>query len=121
MQLEVHVRSPSVKIHRAANYDIRSLPVFGEQDKVSGQVLLDVSLCVTPGRLTIFVRIPDRSILFLFSDTITPDDIDSCQAASCTPPPTCPHETSRLGIGALIASYLPLFIVGPAKTSVPLP
>ena len=28
--MEVHVRSPSVKIHRAANYDIRSLPVFGD-------------------------------------------------------------------------------------------
>ncbi|KAI1794484.1 hypothetical protein LXA43DRAFT_143333 [Ganoderma leucocontextum] len=55
VQLEIHVRSPSVKIHRAANYDIRSLPVFGEQDKVSGKVLLDVSLCATPGRLTIFL------------------------------------------------------------------
>ena len=55
-QLEIHVRSPSVKIHRAANYDIRSLPVFGDHDKVAGQVLLDVSLCATPGRLTIFVR-----------------------------------------------------------------
>lgn len=65
VQLEVHIRSPSVKIHRAANYDIRSLPVFGEQDKVSGQVLLDVSLCVTPGRLTIFVRTRGQLILAL--------------------------------------------------------
>ncbi|KAI0697508.1 hypothetical protein C8T65DRAFT_582572 [Cerioporus squamosus] len=55
-QLEVHVRSPSVKIHRAANYDIRSLPVFGDHDKVTGKVLLDVGLCATPGRLTILLQ-----------------------------------------------------------------
>ncbi|EJF59724.1 hypothetical protein DICSQDRAFT_88794 [Dichomitus squalens LYAD-421 SS1] len=54
-QLEIHVRSPSVKIHRAANYDIRSLPVFGDHDKVAGTVLLDVNLCGTPGRLTTFL------------------------------------------------------------------
>ncbi|KAI0754332.1 hypothetical protein C8Q80DRAFT_1216421 [Daedaleopsis nitida] len=55
-QLEVHVRSPSVKIHRTATNDIRSLPVFGDHDKVSGKVLLDVGLCATPGRLTFFLQ-----------------------------------------------------------------
>ncbi|KAI0760363.1 hypothetical protein C8Q74DRAFT_222201 [Fomes fomentarius] len=55
-QLEVHVRSPSVKIHRAANYEIRALPVFGDHDKVTGKVLLDVGLCSTPGRLTILLQ-----------------------------------------------------------------
>ena len=55
--MEVHVRSPSVKIHRAANYDIRSLPVFGDHDKVMGKVLVDLGLCCTPGRLTISVRL----------------------------------------------------------------
>ncbi|KAH9941719.1 uncharacterized protein BXZ73DRAFT_74910 [Epithele typhae] len=55
-QLEVHVRSQSIKIHRAANYDIRSLPVFGDHDKVSGNVLLDLSLCCAPGRLTVYLQ-----------------------------------------------------------------
>ena len=57
------MRSPSVKIHRAANYDIRSLPVFGDHDKVTGKVLLDVGLCATPGRLTILVCVALHSIV----------------------------------------------------------
>ncbi|CDO74586.1 hypothetical protein BN946_scf184583.g13 [Trametes cinnabarina] len=53
-QVEVHVRSPSVKILRGKGYDAaQSLPVFGDHDKVTGTVLLDVSLCAMPGRLTI--------------------------------------------------------------------
>ncbi len=64
-QLEVHVRSPSVKIHRAANYEIRALPVFGDHDKVTGKVLLDVGLCSTPGRLTILVRLSTSPITLL--------------------------------------------------------
>ncbi|KAI0642776.1 hypothetical protein C8Q79DRAFT_234184 [Trametes meyenii] len=56
-QLEVHVRSPSVKVHRGKEYDApQSLPVFGDHDKVTGFVLLDVSLCATPGRLTISLQ-----------------------------------------------------------------
>ncbi|PIL23310.1 hypothetical protein GSI_14621 [Ganoderma sinense ZZ0214-1] len=78
VQLEIHVRSPSVKIHRGANYDIRSLPVFGEQDKVSGQVLLDVSLCATPGRLTIFLS---GSFLYT-SPNMTQRDFDDYTESS---------------------------------------
>ncbi|KAJ8468336.1 hypothetical protein ONZ51_g9708 [Trametes cubensis] len=53
-QVEVHVRSPSVKVLRGKGYDAaQSLPVFGDHDKVTGTVLLDVGLCATPGRLTI--------------------------------------------------------------------
>ncbi|KAL7277235.1 hypothetical protein ACG7TL_009087 [Trametes sanguinea] len=53
-QVEVHVRSPSVKVLRGKGYDVaQSLPVFGDHDKVTGTVLLDVGLCATPGRLTI--------------------------------------------------------------------
>ncbi|KAI0355973.1 hypothetical protein OH77DRAFT_1538177 [Trametes cingulata] len=56
-QVEVHVRSPSVKIHRGKGYDAaQSLPVFGDHDKVTGSVLLDVGLCATPGRLTISLQ-----------------------------------------------------------------
>ncbi|KAI8972901.1 hypothetical protein BD414DRAFT_499802 [Trametes punicea] len=56
-QLEVHVRSPSIKILRGKGYDAaQSLPVFGDHDKVTGTVLLDVGLCATPGRLTICFR-----------------------------------------------------------------
>ncbi|KAI0631232.1 hypothetical protein C8Q77DRAFT_195003 [Trametes polyzona] len=56
-QLEVHVRSPSVKVLRGKGYDTpQSLPVFGDHDKVTGSVLLDVSLCATPGRLTISLQ-----------------------------------------------------------------
>ncbi|KAH9852260.1 hypothetical protein C2E23DRAFT_826562 [Lenzites betulinus] len=56
-QLEVQVRSPSVKILRGKGYDTaQSLPVFGDHDKVTGSVLLDVSLCATPGRLTISLQ-----------------------------------------------------------------
>ncbi|EIW55037.1 uncharacterized protein TRAVEDRAFT_153349 [Trametes versicolor FP-101664 SS1] len=56
-QAEVHVRSPSVKVLRGKGYDsAQSLPVFGDHDKVTGSVLLDVSLCATPGRLTISLQ-----------------------------------------------------------------
>ncbi|KAI0763438.1 hypothetical protein BD413DRAFT_208395 [Trametes elegans] len=55
--LEVHVRSPSVKVVRGkGNDNAQSLPVFGDHDKVTGKVLLDVGLCAVPGRLTIALQ-----------------------------------------------------------------
>ncbi|PCH35381.1 hypothetical protein WOLCODRAFT_139875 [Wolfiporia cocos MD-104 SS10] len=53
-QMELHVRSSSVKMTRPPGYEVaRSLPVFDVHNKVEGTVLLDTGLCSNPGRLTI--------------------------------------------------------------------
>ncbi|EMD35360.1 hypothetical protein CERSUDRAFT_116150 [Gelatoporia subvermispora B] len=53
-EMEIHVRSPAMKVVRRDGFDAaRSLPVFGDHNKVEGTVLMDVGLCSVPGRLTI--------------------------------------------------------------------
>ncbi|CCL98207.1 uncharacterized protein FIBRA_00201 [Fibroporia radiculosa] len=66
-QMEVHVRSPSVKMTRPPGHEVpRSLPVFDVHNKIRGTVLLDTSLSARPGRLYIsmegtFVHITPRA------------------------------------------------------------
>ncbi|OCH89348.1 hypothetical protein OBBRIDRAFT_778682 [Obba rivulosa] len=53
-EMEIHIRSPTVKVVRRDGFEAaRSLPVFGDHNKVQGTVLVDVGLCSVPGRLTI--------------------------------------------------------------------
>lgn len=63
--MEIHIRSPSVKVMRQPGIETaRSLPLFGDHNKVSGTVLLDVGVCSTPGRLTVSVSDPLRDLPF---------------------------------------------------------
>lgn len=90
------MRSPSVKIHRAANYDIRSLPVFGDHDKVTGQVLLDVALCATPGRLTILVCVPVCTIAIHLALFPCPACSFKGASSTCHPMLASPSSTTTL-------------------------
>lgn len=54
--MELQVNSPHVKIVQGQGENMRSLPIFREHDRVSGQVLLDAST-PQPGRIRIIVRI----------------------------------------------------------------
>ena len=42
--------------HKHTYEPSKTLPVFGDHDKVEGAVLLDPQLSVTPGRLLVTVR-----------------------------------------------------------------
>ena len=55
LHIEVQIASPAVKVVPNEDYNTsRSLPVFNERDRVSGQIILDPS-CHPSGRLSIAV------------------------------------------------------------------
>ncbi|KAI0792482.1 hypothetical protein C8Q75DRAFT_804856 [Abortiporus biennis] len=52
--IETHIYSPSVRNHERREYGVsRTIPVFGDRDKIEGVVHLDPRLSTTPGRLTV--------------------------------------------------------------------
>ncbi|GBE83878.1 hypothetical protein SCP_0509350 [Sparassis crispa] len=54
-QIEIHVRSPYTKVVKQGQESSRYLPVFSENSKVEGTVVLDVG-AATRGRLTISIE-----------------------------------------------------------------
>lgn len=53
-QLEIQIHSPTVRSSHKNTYEpSKTLPVFGDHDRVEGAVLLDPELSSTPGKLTI--------------------------------------------------------------------
>ncbi|KAI0077382.1 hypothetical protein K474DRAFT_1707403 [Panus rudis PR-1116 ss-1] len=53
-ELEIHIHSPSVKAVDPREYgSSRSLPVFGDHDKIQGSVFLDPKFSTSPSRLTV--------------------------------------------------------------------
>ncbi|GJE94838.1 hypothetical protein PsYK624_110130 [Phanerochaete sordida] len=53
-QLEIQIHSPTIRSSHKNTYEpAKTLPVFGDHDRVEGAVLLDPELSSTPGRLTI--------------------------------------------------------------------
>lgn len=59
-RMEIQVHSPTVKVVRSRGHEpAKSLPVFGDQDRIEGVVRLDPHLYVTPGQLVVTVSFPE--------------------------------------------------------------
>ena len=55
-ELEIQIHSSTVRSsHRNTYEPSKTLPVFGDHDKVEGAVLLDPQLSSTPGKLSVTV------------------------------------------------------------------
>ncbi|KZT01244.1 uncharacterized protein LAESUDRAFT_687030 [Laetiporus sulphureus 93-53] len=68
-QMELHVRSPSVKMTRPPGYEVaRSLPTYDHHNKVHGTIMFDPSLYTASGRLTITL---EGAFVFIAPPAIT--------------------------------------------------
>ena len=64
--MEIQVHSPTVKVVRSRGHEpAKSLPVFGDQDRVEGVVRLDPHLYVAPGQLVVTVSFPQTDIVMI--------------------------------------------------------
>lgn len=59
LKMEIHITSPSVKILHDDLRTSRSLPVFHNNDRVGGQIVLDLT-CYQSGRLSVSVSVSTR-------------------------------------------------------------
>ncbi|KIP07307.1 hypothetical protein PHLGIDRAFT_19214 [Phlebiopsis gigantea 11061_1 CR5-6] len=79
-QLEIQVHSSTVRSSHKHTYEpSKTLPVFGDHDKVEGAVLLDPQLSVTPGRLLVTF---EGAFVYLSPDVLEDADETSAGRAS---------------------------------------